>query len=192
MEKELDLRIKKTYLALTRTFLKLLKEKNFEEITVDQLCREAMVGRATFYKHFEDKYDLLAFIAREAQQQLLENISSLDHTDDPAQFYISVLEYMLNFFDEKKELITSAFKGNAPPILYQILVEHFSLLIQKYMEKDMKHYQTVTLPPELMAQIYTGALIFLCKWWITKKDHPSDKTEIIEQLSILIHKLLAP
>ena len=61
MEKKLDLRIQKTYQALHNAFTILLEEKNFEEITVNELCDAAMIRRTTFYKHFADKYEYFQF-----------------------------------------------------------------------------------------------------------------------------------
>ena len=52
-----DLRIIKTRKALYTAFTMLLGEKSFEDITVNELCENAMVRRATCYKHFADKYD---------------------------------------------------------------------------------------------------------------------------------------
>ncbi|MCI9175695.1 MAG: TetR family transcriptional regulator, partial [Lachnospiraceae bacterium] len=62
MEQKLDLRIQKTYLALSRALLKAMGEKPFEDIRVNELCDRAMVRKSTFYKHFGDKYELLAFV----------------------------------------------------------------------------------------------------------------------------------
>ena len=55
MEQKLDLRIQRTYRLLHTAFTKLMEEKSFEDITVNDLCREAMIRRTTFYKHFADK-----------------------------------------------------------------------------------------------------------------------------------------
>jgi len=41
--------------------LKLLNRRNFEKITVNDICEEALVSRATFYAHFNDKYDLFKY-----------------------------------------------------------------------------------------------------------------------------------
>ena len=65
MEKDTDLRIQKTYLALQNAFVALLEEKRFEELTVNELCDRAMIRRTTFYKHFGDKYEYFAFYIRE-------------------------------------------------------------------------------------------------------------------------------
>ena len=34
------------------------------------LCDRAMVRKSTFYKHFGDKYELLAFVVRQKQESL--------------------------------------------------------------------------------------------------------------------------
>ena len=38
-----------------------LEETPFEKITLTQLCDASMVPRSTFYRYFEDKYDLLYY-----------------------------------------------------------------------------------------------------------------------------------
>jgi len=56
-----DLRIIKTHKALVNAMLELLGRRNFERITVNDLCGEALISRATFYVYFKDKYDLLHY-----------------------------------------------------------------------------------------------------------------------------------
>ena len=58
-EKKTDLRVLKTKQALRNSFIDLIREKTFESITVNELCDQAMVRRATFYKHYADKYDFV-------------------------------------------------------------------------------------------------------------------------------------
>ena len=77
-----DLRTIKTLRALKKAFLKLLEEKRFEEITVQQLCAEAEIRRATFYTHFADKYDFLAFFIQEIRDEFSSNIAELAQTDN--------------------------------------------------------------------------------------------------------------
>ncbi len=49
----------KRKLDLAYGLLDLLKHNAIEKITVDQICRKAQIHRSTFYRHFQDKYDLL-------------------------------------------------------------------------------------------------------------------------------------
>lgn len=41
---------------------RLLERRPIEQIRVTEICREAEVARPTFYYHFEDKYDLMAWM----------------------------------------------------------------------------------------------------------------------------------
>src|SRR5215475_8934138 len=55
----LDLRIRRTYKFLWDALISIMKERDFESISVTDICERAMVHRTTFYKHYEDKYGLL-------------------------------------------------------------------------------------------------------------------------------------
>ena len=59
--KKIDLRVKRTDKLILDTFMNLLKEKSFDDIRISDICNGAMIHRTTFYKHFEDKYNLLSY-----------------------------------------------------------------------------------------------------------------------------------
>lgn len=50
---------------ILQVFQKLVQKKSFDKITVDNICREAQVGRTTFYRYFTDKYDILDYSVKE-------------------------------------------------------------------------------------------------------------------------------
>ena len=57
-----DMLLSATMLSRVKIFNaleRLLKDSELDEITVRQICEEAGVGRATFYAHFKDKYDVV-------------------------------------------------------------------------------------------------------------------------------------
>jgi AcrR family transcriptional regulator len=58
-EPVLDPRIRRTRLALQRALAKLLHEKEFDKISVQDIAEAAEVNRATFYDHYTDKFALL-------------------------------------------------------------------------------------------------------------------------------------
>lgn len=59
MEIKVDGRVRYTKMRIRESFLKLLKEKPIEKITVTSLCRDAEINRATFYRHYDDCYGVL-------------------------------------------------------------------------------------------------------------------------------------
>jgi AcrR family transcriptional regulator len=54
-----DPRIRRTRLLLQQALGKLLEEKEFDKISVQDIADAATVNRATFYDHYTDKFDLL-------------------------------------------------------------------------------------------------------------------------------------
>lgn len=57
-----DRRVVRTRKHLQRAFMELLAEKAFEGVTIQDIADRAEVNRATFYKHFQDKFELMDLI----------------------------------------------------------------------------------------------------------------------------------
>ena len=54
-----DLRVRRTRQALRQALVAVVEEQSYSAVTVTGICRQAMVNKATFYLHYQDKYDLL-------------------------------------------------------------------------------------------------------------------------------------
>ncbi|MBQ4545808.1 MAG: TetR/AcrR family transcriptional regulator C-terminal domain-containing protein [Oscillospiraceae bacterium] len=50
-----------TKLKIAKSFEKLLKEKNFDSITVKEIIESSGVSKSTFYRHFKDKYAIIEY-----------------------------------------------------------------------------------------------------------------------------------
>lgn len=53
-----DLRVQRTQRLIQKAFVDLVLEVGFQHVTISLLAERAMINRQTFYKHYEDKYDL--------------------------------------------------------------------------------------------------------------------------------------
>ncbi|HEX9057239.1 MAG TPA: TetR/AcrR family transcriptional regulator [Ktedonobacterales bacterium] len=61
---DMDPRVKRTRKLLQDAMMGLLREKSFQSVTVQDIAERAMLNRATFYAHFEDKYALADYMLR--------------------------------------------------------------------------------------------------------------------------------
>jgi len=59
MKRVYDEMIEKTKEKIQLSFLQLLKEKHFMNISVRDITTRAAINRGTFYLHYQDKYDFI-------------------------------------------------------------------------------------------------------------------------------------
>jgi AcrR family transcriptional regulator len=71
-EQKLDPRVKRTRQLIGRAFTELIAEKGFQALSVQDITEKAGINRATFYAHFQDKYDLLDQGIRQGFRQEIE------------------------------------------------------------------------------------------------------------------------
>lgn len=88
--KKQDLRIRRTRTALKSALLFLLSRRQFNKISVNDLCEEAVVSRTAFYAHFEDKYALLKF----ALEGIEKDIGDFEREHTDRENIISMNEYV--------------------------------------------------------------------------------------------------
>src|SRR5512142_1370901 len=54
-----DLRVQRTRKLIVEALIELTIEKGFAAVTVQDIVKRAGINRATFYRHYQDKFDLL-------------------------------------------------------------------------------------------------------------------------------------
>ena len=86
-------RTQRTKRAIYTAFAELLSEKELHKITVQELVDRADIGRATFYTHYLDIYDLNEKIEGETMTEIA--YIALELGEQPAEaFFKSLLDYM--------------------------------------------------------------------------------------------------
>ena len=76
-----DVRVKRTDKLLLEALIELTGQKGFAAVTVSDLTRYAGINRATFYRHYEDKFDLLNHYARTVYE-LLDSMPDAEVRDE--------------------------------------------------------------------------------------------------------------
>lgn len=186
MDKKKDLRIQKTYLALTNAFMELLRTKKFEEISVQEICDRALVGRATFYKHFADKYEFTTFCVHRLQQTY-SNEAEAFSSDSPGDYYTRLIEHALDFIDNNADLIHALESSAVLPLLLDASSDDLTRNLQEHLEKDLPPEFFLSVPPQILAQLFLGSVMQCTRWWYSHQNEMS-KEEMLQILaSVLKH-----
>lgn len=173
----MDRRIKYTKNIIKTTFLKKLEEKEINKITVSEICKEADVNRATFYRYYLDVYDLLVSI----EAEFVDNLR-LIFKEENYTVYSFALK-VLNIFLENKQILKVIFKSRSNINFMQEFLETAYEKCQnkwKSIDSNLNDEQI-----ELGAiYIFNGSLGII-NYWVQNDftSKPEDIAEIISELS---------
>lgn len=191
MSEKMDLRIIKTYSALTGALENLILEKPLNEITVSEICDKAMVRRATFYKHFGDKNELLVFMFKEMKTEIKkrQDEAYFIAQDIKRNFYRDIV-VLFEYIEEKEPLFTALNNNRPVCIVFDSVTENITQEIKKYLIQNQNTSDVHSKSFTLMSQLLTGALLHGITWWLNHRDLFT-KYEMAEQLSVFITDAIA-
>jgi AcrR family transcriptional regulator len=87
-----DLRIVRTRKMLREAMITLAIQKGFSSVTVNDIVELAMVNRATFYRHYQDKYDLVESYLDELYAEL--NAAPAPRPGEPNPRLVKLFEHI--------------------------------------------------------------------------------------------------
>ncbi|MCI5874314.1 MAG: TetR-like C-terminal domain-containing protein [Clostridiales bacterium] len=138
-EQKTDRRVRRTKALLSEALFSLLESKNYQDISVKELCEAADVNRGTFYLHYKDIYDMVEQIEQDILSQFEELISkhapvSLNANPNPLIYDI------FQFAMDNRTLYTSLLGPNGDI--------SFLLKIKKLFRERLMELYASTFPQE--------------------------------------------
>lgn len=147
-----------------------------------------MVRRATFYKHFGDKYEFFTFMVQYIQEDFRRKNPFSKTSDTAIAPYVAIVENMLDFVEHNAVLAESVMGSSVYPILLNLYSEQIVLDVKQWFREDERNGKMMILPADLMAQVYTGALVNIVRWWLSHREQ-AGKEQMLAQTTKLIEKL---
>lgn len=168
----MDRRILKTRQDIREAFITLLKVKTFEEMTVKDLAEVANINRATFYKHYEDKHDLLASIEQmiiDKTEQLIKASSPVNLTVEAKKqpAYHTIVD-IYRYLEEERALIEVLISANG----HQSFLTHMQYLLEQLLKqhfKQVKQRSEASVPLDIVIVYLASAHLGVIKYWLLKK-----------------------
>ena len=149
---------------LTTAFLNLLKSKDYDDISVIDLCQEAGVPRATFYNHYLDKYDF----TRECLIRLQRRVSPAVKVHTVDEYYCIIMNNLLDYLTEYKQIFMRINEINGAVISYE-LQKVFSQDILRLLNHLEDKGVILDVPSELVAEFYAGGIVSMCRSWVSQQ-----------------------
>lgn len=103
---------------MDNALLELLEKKDFEYITIKEICKKADVSRSTFYLHYQNTRDLL---------------------DETARY---ILDGFMDYFADEKKLVTGGFSDCSLSEL-NFLTEKYLMPFLQYFRENKRLFKTM-------------------------------------------------
>lgn len=168
--------------------IELLEIKGFRKITIRDIAEKARINRGTFYKHYQNKYQLIESVFEETIQSIIE-ISSFfkaKNTDVEAiQTAFSQIPFpLVELFDyfRKNSRIYCVMLNSDESALFQrklrtFLADLLSMQWSKWKEiqKEESFKLEEPIPTDLSVELCSAILFETITWWIESEMKYSSK-----------------
>ena len=170
---KVDMRIKYTREWTFEALHKLLEIKSFSDIKISEIIDKAGISRATFYRNFSSKEDIVKI--------KIKNMF-IDFHKAMVQYYVLnvpkdetvVISEFFKRIDEEEKLIDTVIKTN----LEYLMIEGILQIIKYYKERFYELVRTNKKTEE-----YTMDIIASSCWTLLSRWHKSGKEETPSRLS---------
>lgn len=185
---------RRTRRALWNALIELLGEHAFARIRVTEICERALVHRVTFYKHFENKHDLLERGSHEAIREMSarlvapsEAVSQIEAGGAPVNFLV-----LFDYVAANRRLMTTLLASAETAAYRFALIDALDELAQHRLS-SLKSASAapgttagvwIDLPAGLAGRFSAGAIVSTIEWWLGAGCEPSP-TEMSRDLGRL-------
>lgn len=167
--KKLDPRVRRSRRMLRDALIGLMKEREYEEISVSEIAERADLNRATFYLHYKDKQDLLQQSIDDVLSEIAEHFQHIELETNLVDvskvelLFLNMFEFIAQNADFYKVMLS---KGdvqftNQWQDLFREKVKHRISSQQPKMK-----ITDDTMPIDLLLAFISSACTGAIKWWL--------------------------
>jgi AcrR family transcriptional regulator len=167
----LDPRIRRTRQLLQDALKRLLEEKEFDKVSVQDITEAATLNRATFYAHYTDKFALLGELVRVSFLQLLEQRNARFDGTCSSAFQVILLAVCDYLVEVQKSL--SSKQHQFEPFVEATVIDQIRLVL---LDGFRQHPTDRRIPAEMIAATASWAIYGAVKQWVnTANREPAEE-----------------
>ncbi|ANY69405.1 TetR family transcriptional regulator [Paenibacillus sp. BIHB 4019] len=155
---KVDRRILKSQEAIKKAVISLMSEKNFDQITIQDISDRANVSRRTIYLHYMDKFDLLDKLIEEHMNELkiLCEAEVESESKDGGMSWFEYFECHYLFF-------SAMLASKGAPFFRSRFLEFVIEDIKRSWEMTEGKNRGIT--EDVMVQFFAPAYVGIVEWW---------------------------
>lgn len=170
----MDRRQQKTRRAILTAFSRLLAQKRYNAITVQDIIDEADIGRSTFYAHFETKDELLRVMCSEIFDHVFSEVLMAENGHDFSEENETLedkLTHLLYHLQEQKRDMIQVLMDDGNEIFLQFFRRNLEELFDRFEE-----HSTGDVPTDFRSNHYVSSFLEAVKWWARRKMKETPET----------------
>ena len=177
----MDRRQKKTREAIFAAFTSLLAEKNYNQISVQEIIDAANIGRTTFYAHFETKDYLLRDLCEGLFGHIIDTAMGLPHGHyhySCGSATDSVFLHLLRHLQENDNHILELLSSKNNDLFLRYFKGNLKKLIRtQYAKKGQ--FRNSKLPEDYLVNHISASFVEAVGWWLSRnmQESPEEITE---------------
>jgi AcrR family transcriptional regulator len=175
-----DPRVLRSRRMLMDALARLLIQKQFEDISIQEIADEATLNRATFYLHYPDKNSLLQAMAAMRFRNLVERrgLSFTDCDEGLRAIVLGVCDYLSETSGCPGQLAKMPIEGSIIPVVEGI-----------FRDGAAHHPVAPGVDPKLLATTVAWAIFGAARLWFETPDRISAE-EMAEKIEVMVKPML--
>jgi AcrR family transcriptional regulator len=181
-----DPRIRRTRQLLQHSLAELLRTREFDRLSVQEITDAAGLNRATFYAHYPDKFALLECMVAARFHALLDDRGVVfDGTCSNALtgIVLGVCDFLTQTLSQFANTPCGA-TNQLPPHMESAIV---AVVRRMLLDGLRNHPPTGNFSPELLAATASWAIYGAAKEWVQTPNRPPS-----EEIAATVQRLIAP
>ncbi len=163
--------------ALAGAFRELLEEKPISKITISDITDRAGVNRHTFYYHFKDINDMIAWTFSTKIKELLDEHICYDN-------WQNAFGVLLDYCSQRRKFILAVYHSDSKEHVLRLFNEWVYTLLRRVLEEQSIGMHVYDSDKDYIARFYQFGFVGMLISWLDT-GMMEDPEVLIKQLAIL-------
>ncbi|HEY9713539.1 MAG TPA: TetR/AcrR family transcriptional regulator [Chroococcales cyanobacterium] len=185
----LDPRIRRTRLLLQQAMEKLLQEKEFEKISVQDIADAATINRVTFYDHYTDKFALLACMVGARFHELLDK-RKVEYSAGCSAALSALIQCVCDYLAATPRIADDQQRLMEPHLEAAVIAVVQRMLLEGHRKHFGDNPVPTPVPIELVSTTVAWAIYGAAQEWVRTPNRPPSE-EIVKTIASMVEPIFS-